>query len=361
MLPGGGALVDPGLFLVDPGGVDASALVGGSDLKVGSGFTWGSVMPKGQGKHWFFTDNTVNKELWDKYKDEFEYLSYQLERAETTGKLHFQGIFGTKKKKRQETLERLLPGVHLELTKSREGATVYVNKVETRVDGPWTYGNVPTATQGKRNDLEEVRGKIIAGANMSTVADENFASWCRYRQAFKEFRDLKAPRRNWTMEIKVFWGPTGTGKSARAFDEAGPDSFVCEPDKNGFYFSGYDGQENVVWDEFSGGCCDIKYLLRLLDRYPMKVRGLYQMVEFRAKRIWITSNLHPVDWYTNAYEEHRNALMRRLEEFGEVVECRTRGRGGDGDGDEVPGNTRGTSEQQPGKPRHPVDEHIYIE
>ena len=77
--------------------------------------------------------------------------------------------------------------------------------------------------------------------------------------------------------------------------------------------------KNIIWDEFSGSSCDIKYLLQLTDRYPMTVRGLYTTYNFVGYKIWITSNLNPDEWYPNAHPEHKNALQRRLNEFGTVI------------------------------------------
>ena len=117
------------------------------------------------------------------------------------------------------------------------------------------------------------------------------------------------------MDIKVIWD-LPTGKTAQAWDEAGANAFIV---KDGQYpFTGYNGQENIIWDEFSGASCDIRFLLKLLDRYPLEVRGLYSSYNFVGKRIWITSNINPDDWYPNAHSEHRAALKRRLQEFGTV-------------------------------------------
>ena len=170
--------------------------------------------------------------------------------------------------------------------------------------------------QGERSDLEAIRLAIRNGASETEIADGYFGDWMQYRQGIREYRNLVQPRRHWTMDIKVIWGPTGTGKTAQAWDEAGADAFIV---KDGQYpFTGYNGQENIIWDEFSGASCDIRFLLKLLDRYPLEVRGLYSSYNFVGKRIWITSNINPDDWYPNAHPEHRAALKRRLQEFGTV-------------------------------------------
>lgn len=111
-------------------------------------------------------------------------------------------------------------------------------------------------------------------------------------------------------KIKVFWGATGTGKSRKAWEEAGWDAYPKDP--NTKFWDGYSGQENVVIDEFRGRI-DIAHVLRWFDRYPVvvEVKGSSQV--FRAKNIWITSNLDPRCWYPDLDEETKKALLRRLE------------------------------------------------
>lgn len=65
-------------------------------------------------------------------------------------------------------------------------------------------------------------------------------------------------------------------------------------------------------DEFRGGI-DISHLLRWLDRYPVIVECKFGAVTFSAKTIWITSNIHPRDWYPDLDQETKDALVRRLE------------------------------------------------
>lgn len=78
-----------------------------------------------------------------------------------------------------------------------------------------------------------------------------------------------------------------------------------------YYRDGYRGQEHVVVDEFRGGI-DISHMLRWLDRYPVLVEVKGSAAVLTAKKIWITSNLSPDDWYKDIDEETRLALRRRL-------------------------------------------------
>jgi len=109
--------------------------------------------------------------------------------------------------------------------------------------------------------------------------------------------------------VHVFWGPTGTGKSRRAWDEATLDAYPKDPRTK--FWDGYNGQRNVVIDEFRGGI-DISHLLRWLDRYPVNVEIKGSSVCLKAEEMWITSNLSPESWYPELDIDTKAALARRM-------------------------------------------------
>jgi len=115
-------------------------------------------------------------------------------------------------------------------------------------------------------------------------------------------------------DCHVYWGATGTGKSRRAWLEAGEDAYCKDPRSK--FWCGYQGERNVIIDEFRGGI-DIAHLLRWLDRYPVRVEVKGSSRPLVGEHFWITSNLDPQYWYRECDPETCMALMRRLiiEEF----------------------------------------------
>lgn len=107
----------------------------------------------------------------------------------------------------------------------------------------------------------------------------------------------------------VYWGPTGTGKSKRAWEESGLGAYGKDPRSK--FWCGYQGQENVVIDEFRGGI-DAAHLLRWLDRYPVRVEIKGSSRPLCAKTFWITSNLQPSAWFPELDSLTVDALLRRL-------------------------------------------------
>lgn len=110
-------------------------------------------------------------------------------------------------------------------------------------------------------------------------------------------------------QCTVLWGRTGTGKSRRAWEEAGFDAYTKDPRTK--WWDGYRNQENVVIDEFRG-VIDVSHLLRWLDRYPVNVEVKGSSRPLKANKFWITSNLDPRSWYPELDPETLEALLRRL-------------------------------------------------
>lgn len=130
----------------------------------------------------------------------------------------------------------------------------------------------------------------------------------RYRRSIHSYRNLHGKRRNWLCSVIVYWGRTGSGKT-RSVTENSNELWVYPG--NG-WFDGYDGQEQVLFDDFSGSEFKISYLLKLLDRYPMQVPIKGDFAHWVPQEIYITSNLDPDMWFPNAHSEHVAALRRRF-------------------------------------------------
>lgn len=109
-------------------------------------------------------------------------------------------------------------------------------------------------------------------------------------------------------------GPTNVGKTYDAVTE-NPEAYIKGPDQ---WWEFYNGEETVIWDEFSGGASKVPLatLLRLLDKYRVYVENKGASEMLRAQKLIMTTNIHPYNWYniTDRMEQYR-ALARR---FGEV-------------------------------------------
>lgn len=319
----------------------------------------GSRAPSGTGRRWMFTlqlgrekdlpkDPELLNDLWhiNIEQPDIRYVVYQREKSPQTGQLHIQGYIEFTKpigfRAVQKALEFGTPWVGRARGK-QEQCIAYVTKEETRhSDGFWSHGEPEEGGQGARNDLTRVK-KLIEEAHSSPgtnpevlVGNDNFGSFLKYHKAVRRWFEVTAPKRNY--EPKVIWvyGPAGVGKS-RWFWESYPDAYeLMVPDKLGdkVWFEDYNGEQAVLIEDF-GGEISFKYMLRLLDRYPMKVAVKGSATQFRSTVICITSDKHPLDIDWGGSVGDKSQLIRRIDTIMYVGE-----KGGEFDIETVSSNKR---------------------
>lgn len=275
---------------------------------------------------WFFTlNNPSEKELDDMSKHECEYLLYQMERGEN-GTLHAQGIVYYKNKRVMP--KDFQPRAHWEVTRSVTDAIKYCCKEETRVSGPYEFGERPS--QGKRGDLTKKCNQVL---NMETTVDEIviedpmlFHQYGRTLERVEEIANRKKYRTEMTIGV-WYHGDTGSGKSHRAFSHYSPDShYVLNVHDKGWW-EGYTGQKIVIINdlrnEISSG-----FMLQLVDKWPFSVpRRGKPPVPFVSEVVIVTSMLSPVLVYGESLDwvqiERRFVLFEVLSQKPEVVKGNT--------------------------------------
>jgi len=221
------------------------------------------------------------------------------------GYLHWQLFVYFKTQQRLSHVRKVFGPYHAEPTKS-DKAEEYVWKEETRIEGTqFELGE----RSFKRNDSKDW-AVILASAKRGDFETIPADVYIRCYGNLKRIAVEHAQPTAIVRTCRVYWGPTGTGKSRRAWDEASLDAYPKDPMSK--FWDGYRGQENVVIDEFRGSI-SISHLLRWLDRYPVLVEVKGSSVVFKATTIWITSNLHPREWYKDLDAVTYDALERRLD------------------------------------------------
>lgn len=278
---------------------------------------------RNQAKNWCFTlnnptDDEINEieALGTELPFQIVYLVYGKETGES-GTPHLQGYICFKRKRERSVVKDIVsPRTHLESAKGTPTqASEYCKK-----DGDFKeFGTLPQRQQGKRSDLATIARKINDGSTLRKISQEHPGSFMRYGGGITRYRHLHRSLQPRQPEIWVFHGVTGSGKTSRVWNFVDIDQLWVHP--GGKWFDGFDDQSAVLLDDYDGSWFKISYLLKLLDRYPFPVPVKGGFVYWQPKTIYITSNLHPEEWYPHAIQRHRDALMRRLTQFGTIQEC----------------------------------------
>lgn len=264
--------------------------------------------------HWILT---VPQHCFTPYlPPQCNYIIGQLEEGNldsqgTGGFLHWQFVVGFKTQTRLSGVRKVFGPYHAEPTKTAAAET-YCQKEDTRVAGTqFSLGSRPIK-RGSATDWAIVLGHVKSGRHDLIPPD----IYLRYFSNIERIAVKNATPVGIERTCEVYYGSTGTGKSRLAWQEAGLDAYPKDPMSK--FWDGYSGQEHVVIDEFRGSIA-ISHLLRWLDRYPVLVEVKGSSVVFKAKKIWITSNLHPSLWYPDLDPPTLAALLRRLN----LRECNT--------------------------------------
>lgn len=239
-----------------------------------------------------------------------QWIIGQLEKGGETGYVHWQILAHFKKKVSLRGVKQVFgQTVHAELTISEQGSEDYVWKDDTCLDERFRFElGKKKIKRNSEKDWNRIREQAIQG-NLSEIDADVYIRYYRsLRQISTDhLRPVRGERRT-----RVFWGETGTGKSHTAWDQAGESAYSKSP--RDLWWDAYEGQENVVIDEFRGGI-PIEDMLRWLDPWPKLVQTKGGHRNLRVRRIWITSNLSPEAWYPCLDTATINALMRRLEVY----------------------------------------------
>ncbi len=189
-----------------------------------------------------------------------------------------------------------------------------LKKKEFVIEGPYLFGDQPN--QGQRTDLMTLKRLIIDGkiTNMRQLLrdyDFNLIYMNSLRKVMSEF----VIRRDWQMEIIIYYGTSGSAKTYIA-KKRYPGAYTSfdRANKSIVWWAGYAGEETVLINEFHCGLFKLEFFNNLLDRGAMPVTCKNGSYSFRSRRIVITTNKDPSRWYSKAKDYI--TLQRRLNSDG---------------------------------------------
>jgi len=244
-------------------------------------------------------------------QSEFVYLIFQPE-VGSNGTPHLQGYAcranPTTFKKWKELLGTR---IHWEIAR---GTAVqnreYCSKVESRAGDLFEHGVLPQ--QGERSDLRAIVEAAKDQSNsLRDIVDVDAMAFVQHYRGIERLRSVISSPRDFETRCFWFYGATGLGKTRSALEFA-PSAYWKQP--NSSWWCGYDPSEHVdiIIDEYRAEMCPWSELLRICDRYPLLLPVKGGHVNFRAKRIFITSPYGPEKTWEGKTSEAFSQLLRRL-------------------------------------------------
>lgn len=219
--------------------------------------------------------------------------------------LHWQLCIALPRKLRLRGIKSIFgESAHCEPTRS-DAAMDYVWKDETAIENTRFELGQLKLRRNSHTDWDAVRNAAKSGELDSVPSDVFVRCYNQLSRIAADNLKPAAIHRN----VRVYWGKSGAGKSRLAWEQAGLSAYPKDPRSK--FWCGYRDHAHVVIDEFRGGI-DISHMLRWCDHYPViiEVKGGARILT--ATDIWITSNIHPRDWYPELDSETKQALLRRM-------------------------------------------------
>lgn len=254
----------------------------------------------------------------DRASRSIRYIVFQEEQG-TEGTVHLQGYCELSTRRRFLWIRRNINcRMHIERRRgSQSQAIAYSQKEESRVEGGLAGEGGLRANSSREDRLQPLVELLQAGEELNDVEDEFPVQMTLHKDKIQDFAIRCKGTRNWPMQIEIFVGKTGTGKSYTAKQENPNAYYVPWPTGGRWWWPDYTGQHTVIMDEFRH---QIKYdvMLKMMDRYSWSLESKGRSFQFVSHKIVITTNIHPKNWYPNLTRETKAPLARRINEFAQI-------------------------------------------
>lgn len=286
-------------------------------------------------RRWCFTENDPHmiETLIYFFEEErpalVRYAVFQLEEVEHR---HLQGYLELSAPQRLSWLKANISATaHWEASRgSREEARNYCMKEESRVDGPWEYGNFDLGGQGKRNDISAVCTRIAEGATLTQIAKEYPAEYVKFYKGFEQLQKKLNPTvtkplykltdfKEDPLDISktcIVLGPPGIGKTQFALAHFNAPLLVTHMDVLAeFDPTVHDG---IVFDDMSFTHLHNEARIHIVDyENPRDLHVRYTTARIPAythKIICHNGNPHP--FYDDKLQGYQlEAVRRRVNEY----------------------------------------------
>lgn len=223
------------------------------------------------------------KDLYEKTKA--RYVVGQVERAPTTYSKHIQAYVNYSDAKAVTALHRYSSKTHWEVCRNAADSERYCLKEDTRVEGPWTFGEYPLRRNSK-TDWDQIYA-LAKKRNFEEIPKDVLV--VHYNSISKIAKDNTVAKECTHLRGIYIYGKSGIGKSLLARSLFPTYSvFAKAPNK---WFDSYDGEQVIIWDDInpdlgSKYCTNLKLFT---DRYGVKVETKGSTLGLQHEYFIITS------------------------------------------------------------------------
>lgn len=263
----------------------------------------------------FTINNPTDLEINSLSLCNFTFLTYGKEHFANPGLTpHLQGCAVIGRQMAFSTLKKT-PGferAHIEQMKGTiEQAVAYCHKEDPT---PFVLGDLPKP--GKRNDILNAVQKLKSGTTIKQLVhddDEAAVVFVKYHRGLQALATQLTPSR--TNPPTIIWisGSTGSGKTRSTLefaDKLGLDFWISNESLQ--WFDGFNGQPVAIFDDYRTSFCKFGFLLRLLDRYPLRVPVKGGFVVWNPRYIFVTTPKSPEATWNLRTPEDIQQLVRRV-------------------------------------------------
>lgn len=279
------------------------------------------------------TDEDRNNEATDLFGTLIEHcecFAYQLESAPTTGYLHYQGYMKLVNKKRFSWIQtHLRKFEYLDGMKGKPNqAWAYATKEETRLLGPWEFGEPGELTTKVDTTYKEALEAPTVREGINIIMDKKPRDYCLYGSAIQrnlEASKKKAFKKPYSLtdfnrapldfkKTSHVYGPSGTGKT----------SFVTAHFENPLFVRHIEAlkklspdNDAIIFDDMSFLHWPTESVIALVDQdFDSDINVRYTVVNIPAntKKVF-THNMRDIFYKPECNEEQKAAIDRRVDYF----------------------------------------------
>lgn len=248
-------------------------------------------------------------DVWHKYAHELNYICGQTEQT-ISGKKHSQFWVEFKTRKRPAGVKKIFsPDMyhHERIRGSDEENNKYCTKQESRIDGPWQWGETKHSRQAAIKEAVEVTDKVSDGASERSLWEQHPVYMVRCHNGVRRMieviqAEIVRPKftlaefswqaiTNWGT-THVFQGDSGIGKTSFAIAHFENPFFCRELDNlRNFNAAAHDG---IVFDDLADKLLELNddVLVHLLDvDHPSQIKCRYNnaTIPSNTRKIFTTT------------------------------------------------------------------------